>query len=87
MQVFNSDNETARIVVIFGVDNSASTHADNAKNHFLTLGEVPTFGINGSFGSPKKKFSISFWKANTKFCLSLIYNADNNYFFVNGKNC
>ena len=87
MQVFDSDNETVRIVVIFGVDNSASTHADNAKNHFLMLGEVPTFGINGSFDSPKKKFSISFWKANTKFCLSLIYNADNNYFFVNGKNC
>ena len=84
MQVFDSDNETARIVVIFGVDNSASSHADNAKNHFLMLA---TFGINGSFGSPKKKFSISFCKANTKFCLSLIYNADNNYFFVNGKNC
>ena len=87
VQVFDSDNDTARNVVIFGVDNSASSHADNAKNHFLMLGKVPTFRISGSFGSPKKKFSISFRKANTKFCLSLIYNADNNYFFVDGKNC
>ena len=33
----------------------------------------------------KKKFSINFSKANTRFCLSLHYNADNNYLSVNGK--
>ena len=33
----------------------------------------------------RKKFSINFRKANTKFCLSLHYNADNAYLFVNGK--
>ena len=49
------------------------------------LGEKPTFGINGSFGSAEKKFSINFSKANTKFCLSLIYNANNSYLFPNGK--
>ena len=49
------------------------------------LGEGPTFGINGSFGSPEKKFSINFSKANTTFCLNLHYNADNSYLFVNGK--
>ena len=32
----------------------------------------------------KKRFSISFTKANTEF-LSLHYNADNRYLFVNGK--
>ena len=30
-------------------------------------------------------FSINFSKAKTKFCLSLHYNADNSYLFVNGK--
>ena len=49
------------------------------------LYEGPTFGINGSFDSAEKKFSISFSKANTKFCLSLHYNGDNSYSFVNGK--
>ena len=49
------------------------------------LGEVPTLRINGSFGSPEKKISINFSKSNTKFCLSLHYNADNSYLFVNGK--
>ena len=49
------------------------------------LGEGPTYGINGRFGSPEKKFSINFRKANTKFYLSLLYNADNSYLFVNRK--
>ena len=44
-----------------------------------------SYGINGSFGSPQKKFNINFTKASTKFCLSLHYNADNSYLFVNGK--
>ena len=35
-------------------------HHDNRKNNFLILGEGPTYGINGSFGSPEKKFSINF---------------------------
>ena len=47
--------------------------------------EEPTYGINGSFGSPEKKFSIDFSKAKTKFCLSLHKNHDNSYLFVNGK--
>ena len=58
---------------------------DNRKNNFLILGEDPTYGINGGFGSPEKKFGINFTKANTTFCLSLHYNADNGYLFVNGK--
>ena len=39
-------------VIIFGVDNSSSSHADNLKN------EGDTFGINGSFGAPEKCFML-----------------------------
>ena len=39
---------------------------------------------NGSFSSPEKMFSINSSKENTKFCLSLHYNA-NSYLFVNRK--
>ena len=42
------DNDFARNVIIFGVDNSLSAHSDNK---FLILGEGPTYSINGSFGS------------------------------------
>ena len=42
-------NGFARNVIIFGVDNSSASHAENRKNNFLVLGESPTYGINGSF--------------------------------------
>ena len=58
---FGSD--FSRNVTIFGVDNSSSSHSDNRKNNCLILGEGPTYGINGSSGSPGKRFSIDFTKA------------------------
>ena len=78
-------NYYARNVIVFCVDNSSPSHADNLKNNFLVLGEGNTFDINENLGAPEKKFSINFRKANTKFCLSLHYNANGSYFFVNGK--
>ena len=79
------DNGIVGNVIIFGVDNSSSFHTANHKNNFLVLREGLTFGINGRFGSPEIKFSISFSKANTNIFLSLHYNVDNSYLFVNGK--
>ena len=54
---FNYD--FARKVIYFGIDNSLSSHADKRKNNILVLGEGPTYGINGSFGSPEKQFSTN----------------------------
>ena len=45
----------------------------------------PTYGINGSFRSPEKKVDVNFTQSNWTICLSLHFNADNNYLFVNGK--
>ena len=78
-------NEFARNVIIFGDDNSSSSHADNRKNNFLVLGEGPTEDINDSMGPEERTFSINFSKTKTKFCLSLHYNGGNSYLFVNGK--
>ena len=58
------DNDITRNVMNFGVDNSSLFHIDNCKKNFLVLGEGPTFGINGTFGSSEKKFNINFSKAN-----------------------
>ena len=44
----------ARNVVIFGVDNSSSSHTDNWKNNFLVSGEGPTQNINDSTGAAEK---------------------------------
>ena len=81
----NFSNDYAKDAVIFGVDNSSSCYTDNLKNDFLVLGEGQTYGISGSFDSPEKKFSINICKVKTKFCLSLHYNNDNSYLFVNRK--
>ena len=75
----------AQDVIVFGVDNSSSSHTDNLKHNFLILGEDPTIGINGRFGASGKKIDIIFSRAKTKFCLSLHYNSNNSYLFVNGK--
>ena len=50
------ENDYASNVIIFGVDNSSSSHVDNLKNNFLVLGEGDTFGINESFDVSEKKF-------------------------------
>ena len=49
-----------------------------ARITFLALGEATTYGINGRFYAPEKKFNINFASAKAKFCLSLHYNDDNN---------
>ena len=76
---FGFGNDFARNVIIFGVDNSLSSHADKHTNKFLLSGEGPTDDINLSFSTVEKKFSINFTKAKTKFCLSVCYNGDNSY--------
>ena len=43
----------ARNVVIFGVDNTSSSHTDNQKNIFLALSEGQTEGINYNIGAAK----------------------------------
>ena len=80
--LWSFDNDFIRNVVTFAVDNSSSSYSDNRKNNFSISGEGPTYDINGSFGSPEKKFNINFTKVNTRLCLSLHYNADNSYLFA-----
>ena len=73
------------IMLLVMLFTSSSYHIDNHKINFLVLGEGPNYGINGSFASPEETFSINFTKPKTNFCLSLHYNGDNSYLFVNGK--
>ena len=44
--------DLAKNVIIFGVDNSSSSHTDKIiKQDFLMLGEDPIFGVTKSFGA------------------------------------
>ena len=53
-------NGFPRNFIIFGIDDHSSPHSHNCKNNFLMLGESATFGVNGSFVSPEKRFSNNF---------------------------
>ena len=61
------NNDSARNVIVFGVDNSSWSHTDNQKNVFLLLGKGTTFSINEHFGSPEKKFNINLVKQRRNF--------------------
>ena len=66
------DNDYAGNIIIFCVDSTSSSRADNRKNNFLILAEDPPFGINGKFFLPEKKLSNNFTKVNTNFVLVCI---------------
>ena len=73
-----------RDVIIFGADTSSSVHANN-KTSILVLGKDFIQGIDGTTSYAEKMYSTNFTVANKKFCLSLHYNGDSGYLFVNGK--
>ena len=70
---WNFGNDRTRNVIIFGNNNSSSSHTDNCKNDLLVLREGYSFVTNRSFCAQKKKFSIKI----QNFCLSLYYSGDN----------
>ena len=54
------------------------------EKNILILGKGPIQGLGEHSLSGEEMYSINFTKVNTKFCLSLHYNGDNSYLFVNG---
>ena len=77
------DGSFGQNVIIFGADMSSSPHANNKVN-ILVLGKDIIQGINGTTIYAEKKYLINFTKSKTRFCLSLHYNGDSSYLFVNG---
>ena len=62
---------------------SSSAHIDNKKKDILILGVGPTQGLEHAL-TAEKMYSINFTVTNIQFCLSLHYNGENSYLFVNG---
>ena len=72
-------------VIIFRADLGSSVHANNRANDILVLGKDFIQGVNGTTVYAEKMYSSNFIVTNRKFCLSLHYNGDSSYLFVNGK--
>ena len=74
-----------RNVLIFGVDMSFSAHATNRANHIYLMGDGLTQGINDTTLYVVKNYWTNFTDPGKKFIISLHYNGDEIYFFVNGR--
>ena len=75
----------ARNVLIFGADMSSSVHATNRANHIYLMGTGLMQGINDTTIYAEKNFYRNFTDFGKKCVLSLHYNGDGSYLFVNGR--
>ena len=75
----------ARNVLIFGADMSFSVHATNRAKNIYLMGTGLTQGINDTTIYAEKNFYRNFMDFGKKIMLSLHYNGDDSYLFVNGR--
>ena len=64
---------------------SFSVHATNRVNNIYVMGKGLTQGINDTTIYAEKNFYTNFTDFSKKFMLSLHYNGDDGYLFVNGR--
>ena len=74
-----------RNALTFGADMSFSTHATNRANHIYLMGDGLTQGINDTTLYVEKNYWRNFTDPGKKFVLSLHYNDNDSYLFVNGR--
>ena len=80
-----ADTTNGRNVLIFGVDMSSSVHGTNRANHIYLMRDGLTQGINDTTLYVEKNYWRNFTEPGKKVVLSLHYNGDNSYLFVNGR--
>ena len=71
-----------RNAILLGVDMSSSIHATNKANHIYVMGEGLIQGINDTTLYAQKNYWGNFTDSGKKY-ISLHYNGDDSYLFVN----
>ena len=85
-RTFSKGNiNNGRNVLIFGVHESSLVHANNKANNIYIMGDLFVQGINDTTLYAEKVYSQNFTQPSKKSVLSLHYNGDDTYLFVNGK--
>ena len=80
-RTFSKGNiNNGRNAIIFDVHESSLVHANNKANNIFVMGELFVQGINDP-----TLYAENFTQPSKKFVLSLHYNGDDSYLFVNGK--
>ena len=82
---FSFDNRIgSKNVIIFGVNTSNSSHSTKNTQNIYVLGKDFVQGINNTTMYAEQIYKTNFTEQSKKFVLSLHYNSDNSYLFVNG---
>ena len=81
---FSFGKMDAKNEIIFGVNTSNSSHSTNKTQNIYVLGKDFVQGINNTTIYAEKIYKTNFTEQSKKFVLSLHYNGDNSYLFVNG---
>ena len=79
------DGGNGKNVIVFAADLGNSRHAANKTQSVSVLGHCLIQKINNTTIYSEKMYSPNFTVDNKIFRLSLHYNGDNSYLFVNGK--
>ena len=74
-----------RNVLIFGVVESSLVHVNSKANNIYVMGDLFVQGINDTTLYAEKVYNQIITQASKKFVLSLHYNGDDSYLFVNSK--
>ena len=72
-------------VSTFGAHENSLVHANDKANNIYVMGDLFVQIINNTTLYAEKVYCRNFTQPSTKFILSLRYNGDNSYLFVNGK--
>ena len=62
---------------------NSSVHIDDKKRDILILGKDPTQGVDDTTLTAEAQYSVNFSRSNRKFCLSMHYNGNNSFLYVN----
>ena len=77
------DGSCGENVIFFGIDMSLFVHVDNKKEDILVIGEGPTQALDSTTITAEDKYPINFTESGKRFLLSLHYNGNNSFLFVN----
>ena len=80
-----NDTTLARNVITFGVDMSFCKHANNKANNIYVTGKDYVQKINDTTIYAEKMYYRNFTDPGKNFLLSLHYNGNDSYLFVNGR--
>ena len=81
----NGIEDTKKELPKFKIDESSVVHSNNKANNIYVMGDLFVRGINDTTLYAEKIYSQNFTQPSEKFILSLHYNGDDSYLFVNGK--